>query len=320
MADHCGPVVYSAVMALRASLSLVCLLGVTAACATGASPEDNGVTFGVGAASTQAMASGDSSDSGTTGGDDDGTADDGQPGGPGGPGSDGGGPDADGEEVGGPACGNGMLDVGEPCDGADLGGADCVGEGFAGGTLACTPQCMLDTGGCLAAVCGDGIHQRGEQCDCGGAGSACSPAQLADQSCTTLSAPTGGNYSGGTLGCTAQCAFDESGCTACGDGTIDPGETCDGANLGGQTCISMGFDTGTLACAPNCTFNTGGCVDYFCGNGTCDPGEDSCSCGSDCPDDPNSCAIPCECGSSGGNCYCDAACVSFGDCCFNGPC
>jgi len=56
-----------------------------------------------------------------------------------------------------------------------------------------------------------------------------------------------------------------------------------------------------------------------CGDGTCNAGEDSCSCVSDCPDDPNSCS-PCQCGKSGGSCYCDAACVQMGDCCANGPC
>ena len=45
-------------------------------------------------------------------------------------------------------CGDGVADMGEACDGADLGGQTCVGLGFSGGTLACTPQCTHDTFGC----------------------------------------------------------------------------------------------------------------------------------------------------------------------------
>ena len=40
----------------------------------------------------------------------------------------------------------------------------------------------------------------------------------------------------------------------CGNGTIDPGEDCDGANLGGATCASLGFMWGTLACNPGCMY------------------------------------------------------------------
>lgn len=47
-------------------------------------------------------------------------------------------------------CGNGYLESGEVCDGADLGGLTCQSEGFSGGTLACAPTCgALDTTGCL---------------------------------------------------------------------------------------------------------------------------------------------------------------------------
>ena len=37
------------------------------------------------------------------------------------------------------------IDAGEACDGADLGGLDCVGAGggFTGGTLGCDAACRL---------------------------------------------------------------------------------------------------------------------------------------------------------------------------------
>lgn len=50
-----------------------------------------------------------------------------------------------------PGCGNGVVDSGEQCDGADLAGADCSTLGFAGGTLACLAACAFDQTGCTLA-------------------------------------------------------------------------------------------------------------------------------------------------------------------------
>lgn len=50
------------------------------------------------------------------------------------------------------------------------------------------------------------------------------------------------------------------GTSECGNGTVDANEECDGVNLNGQTCVSVGFpDGGTLACKGNCGFNYQGC-------------------------------------------------------------
>jgi hypothetical protein len=46
------------------------------------------------------------------------------------------------------ACGNGVREGGESCDGSDLGGASCQGLGFDGGVLACDASCMIDTAMC----------------------------------------------------------------------------------------------------------------------------------------------------------------------------
>ncbi len=55
----------------------------------------------------------------------------------------------------------------------------------------------------------------------------------------------------------------------CGDGAINSSfEFCDGSDLGGQTCPSLGFGPGTLRCSPGCTFDTSACSPApFCGDG-----------------------------------------------------
>jgi hypothetical protein len=47
-------------------------------------------------------------------------------------------------------CGNAMIDAGEDCDGAELGGMACtdVDRMFTGGTLACDASCSFDTSAC----------------------------------------------------------------------------------------------------------------------------------------------------------------------------
>ncbi len=58
-----------------------------------------------------------------------------------------------------PDCGNDSIEVPETCDGVDLGGADCISEGFDGGTLACAPDCSaLDTSNCANQGFGDCVN------------------------------------------------------------------------------------------------------------------------------------------------------------------
>ena len=45
----------------------------------------------------------------------------------------------------------------------------------------------------------------------------------------------------------------------CGNGKLDSGESCEGSNLNGSTCSSLGFTGGTLACAASCLFDTTAC-------------------------------------------------------------
>jgi len=148
----------------------------------------------------------------------------------------------------GPACGDDMVDIGEECDGMDLGGMDCagLGMGFSGGTLACADDCsMFDTSGCFS--CGNDIIEGTEVCD---------GMDLGGSTCATE------GFVDGTIACAGDCTLDTSMCSTCGDDVIDLGEDCDGVDLGGNTCVGlgMGFTGGSLACDGMCGFDTGGCT------------------------------------------------------------
>lgn len=62
---------------------------------------------------------------------------------------------------------------------------------------------------------------------------------------------------------------------SCGDGAKNEIETCDGADLGGQTCAGLGLGSGNLGCQLNCLgFDSSGCSGpASCGNGTKDGAE-----------------------------------------------
>lgn len=59
----------------------------------------------------------------------------------------------------------------------------------------------------------------------------------------------------------------------CGDGTVNGEEQCEGDDLAGATCQSLGFVAGTLSCASDCRYDTSRCV-RTCGNGRIDFGEE----------------------------------------------
>lgn len=119
--------------------------------------------------------------------------------------------------------------------------------------------------GIVEPWCGDGEVGPGEQCD---------GDDLEGFTCADL-----GLGPGGTLGCAPDtCTFDTSMCAAgepfCGDGMVGPGEQCDGMDLQGFDCDSLGLGGGRLSCAPaTCTFDTSACRPESCGNGVINPGE-----------------------------------------------
>ena len=97
--------------------------------------------------------------------------------------------------------------------------------------------------------------------------------------------------------------------TVCGDNVIEGDEVCDLAQLGGETCESLGFQGGQLGCLLTCDeYNTLGC--FVCGNEVVDIAEDcegtvpeevTCetlgfqagevTCGNDCLFDVSDCSI-----------------------------
>jgi hypothetical protein len=150
-------------------------------------------------------------------------------------------------------CGDGVASGDEPCDGEDFAGQSCADFGFEEGILICNPECDLLTEGCR--TCGDGMRSMAEICD---------GADVGGETCQSQ------GYGGGTLACATDCnALVTDGCTplaSCGDGTRNGSEQCDGNDLAGSNCESLGFDSGVLSCnAGACTFNTQQCEYLDCG-------------------------------------------------------
>ena len=142
-------------------------------------------------------------------------------------------------------CGDGKLDAqnGEACDGADLGGRTCAKLGFEGGDLKCKDGCgELDVSGCYK--CGDGKLDTANSEVCDGK----------DLGTKTCASALGVTEASGTLKCMADCSgVDSTGCYTCGDGVKHLLEPCDGANLGGLSCVGGGYDGGFLDCKSDCS-------------------------------------------------------------------
>jgi hypothetical protein len=57
----------------------------------------------------------------------------------------------------------------------------------------------------------------------------------------------------------------------CLDGTRQSAEQCDGPDLNGETCTTLGFNSGSLRCTSSCVFDVSACS--ICGNGIRDGAE-----------------------------------------------
>ena len=211
------------------------------------------------------------------------------------------------------ACGNGTIDAGEQCDGANLNGQSCIGLGFAGGSLACSPSCTFNTSACTAAtICGNGIVQAGEQCDDGNTsnGDGCS---------STCQIQSGFTCSGSPSVCT----------TICGDGIRAGADTCDqgGGNItNGDGCSSTCQVEPGFICTGTPSVCTTTCGDGIrAGAEQCDQGNvtngDGCSStcqvepGFICTGTPSVCTTTCGDGVRAGAEQCDDGNTINGDGC-----
>ncbi|MBI3179709.1 MAG: hypothetical protein HYZ27_08605 [Deltaproteobacteria bacterium] len=162
----------------------------------------------------------------------------------------------------GPVCGNNVAEGTEECDGADLRGASCADLAwYVDGVLACRPGCDgYDASACRTAAggeCCETIPGGGcddytvETCVCS-----------VDRFCCTIEWDQNCVTQVDTLGC-GRCLG------MCGDNYADIGERCDGFNLRGMTCETLGYTGGTLSCANDCLgFVTTACTGTgpVCGN------------------------------------------------------
>ncbi len=213
-----------------------------------------------------------------------------------------------------PACGNGVVEGDEQCDGAGETAdcnADCTTASCGDSVVNTSAGEVCDEGGktatcnadCTSAACGDGIinMESGETCDDGGESPGC------DADCTfaecgdgvlNMNAGEGCDDGGESMTCDLDCTS-----AGCGDGVINmtAGETCD--------------DSGeSMTCNLDCT-------SAMCGDGienqtageTCDDGGDSMACDGDCT------AVECgdgytnmvieECDDGAESAACDADCT-----------
>ena len=102
---------------------------------------------------------------------------------------------------------------------------------------------------CVPAVQGTRMRRRHDY-----PGEDCEPTSLGGATCTSPGFQPGALRAPG-------CTFDTSGCPlnppgSCGNGTIEGGESCDGADLGGASCATVGYPLGGRPRAPRCAPTT----------------------------------------------------------------
>ncbi|MEE8147756.1 MAG: DUF1566 domain-containing protein [Longimicrobiales bacterium] len=83
--------------------------------------------------------------------------------------------------------------------------------------------------------CGDGSITGTEECEPADPNSACPGLCLPDCSCGVIA-------------------------STCGNDIIDGNDDCDGPDLGGETCQSLGFGGGPLTCSVGCGLDVSGCI------------------------------------------------------------
>lgn len=202
----------------------------------------------------------------------------------------------------GPVCGDGQLEAPEQCEPDTWSPQSCQSMGYAYGTLLCGAGCKFDVSGCggvlgelagfgepcgedfndcgadltcvlftetdhsngyCTATCGDGLPCPGQP-----AGATCayklkSGASICGFLCNELQpdCPPG-------LACTVPTGGGDPYCAAdpppqCGNGVLEFGEACDGADLDNLSCAAFGHASGALMCGDNCQYDHSKCSGEF---------------------------------------------------------
>ena len=196
-------------------------------------------------------------------------------------------------------CGDGVINTGETCDGFDWGLITGCSDfdNFTGGSLACGDTCHFDTSLCTVGgsryVCNDTdggfvplVYGETTSCPLFGEApcffhvDACLDAgTLAEGFCLSDDRVGVENVTC-EYGCRDGACLPQPPGPVCGDGVIQPGETCDGENWGPIVGCSDfdNFTGGDLRCDPvTCLFDVSQCIggneSGVCGDGVINTGE-----------------------------------------------
>ena len=149
-------------------------------------------------------------------------------------------------------CGDSLINVGEQCDGGNLGGLTCEDFGYEYGSLSCL-NCQIITSECFnrypdSHICGNSLLEAGEECDDGNLtnGDGCSSGcRIEDWRCGNgiregAEECDDGNINYGD-GCTPMCTSElEIGIPICGNGVLEEYEKCDDGNTeSGDGCSKI---------------------------------------------------------------------------------